>query len=369
MGWVVELVALGLEEELRRRADDLEGRRADEEQVRAGIDPTQRTIEADPVEGRARGDVLGQVERLAARQDDLDGLAARDGLLGDLDGADVLVATQARVDRSRQGLPGRIARAFDGPADLGRARPAGPLQRLEDRGLGDPVAALEVGGLGVERSDRAQGVGQVVEDQHEVGLDEGRGRDADRVAVGQRDVRLEDADRVVRQGADGATGEPRHALGRLDPAARREGADRVERVATVHGLDREVGRVGRDGDRTGLDPGEAVAHLQEAARTGPQERVAAQAFPALDTLEEVGGPAVIEAQERADRGLEIRRPRGAQQDRVGVGGQTLGLRQADRIGCGHRGRPLRIKKRPFVPGTKGRAFRGATLIRRVPHSS
>ena len=30
---------------------------------------------------------------------------------------------------------------------------------------------------------------------------------------------------------------------------------------------------------------------------------------------------------------------------------------------------LRIKKRPFVPGTKGRAFRGATLIRRVPHSS
>ena len=131
----------------------------------------------------------------------------------------------------------------------------------------------------------------------------------------------------------------------------------------------EIGGVRRDRDRTGLDPGEAVADLQEAARADAQERVATQALAALDALQEVGGAAVVEAQERADGGLEIRRPRGAQQDRVGVGGQTLRLRQADRIGCGHRGRPLRIKKRPFVPGTKGRAFRGATLIRRVPHSS
>ena len=29
---------------------------------------------------------------------------------------------------------------------------------------------------------------------------------------------------------------------------------------------------------------------------------------------------------------------------------------------------LENQERPFRPGTKGRAFRGATLIRRVPHS-
>ncbi len=53
------------------------------------------------------------------------------------------------------------------------------------------VAALEIRRLGVERGDRRQRVGQVVEHEDEVGLDEGRGRDADRVALGERDRRLE----------------------------------------------------------------------------------------------------------------------------------------------------------------------------------
>jgi hypothetical protein len=65
-------------------------------------------------------------------------------------------------------------------------------------------------------------VGQVVEDEDEVGLDERRGRRADRVALGQRDGRLERRDRVVGERADRAAGEPRHALGRLDAAARDE---------------------------------------------------------------------------------------------------------------------------------------------------
>ena len=52
--------------------------------------------------------------------------------------------------------------------------------------------------------------------------------------------RLEDRDRVVGERADGAAGEARHALGRLDPAARDERADRVERIGAVDGLDRQV---------------------------------------------------------------------------------------------------------------------------------
>ena len=62
--------------------------------------------------------------------------------------------------------------------------------------------------------------------------------DADRIALGQRDGRLEHGDRVVRQGADGAAGEARHALGRLDAAARDEGADGGERIGAVDRVER-----------------------------------------------------------------------------------------------------------------------------------
>ena len=51
-----ELVALDLEEQLRRCADDLEAGGPDEEQVRARVDPPQGAVEADPVErGPRRG--------------------------------------------------------------------------------------------------------------------------------------------------------------------------------------------------------------------------------------------------------------------------------------------------------------------------
>ena len=148
---------------------------------------------------------------------------------------------------------------------------------------------------------------------------------------GQRHGRLEDRDRVVGERADGAAGEARHALGRLDAAARDEGPDGVERVRRLERLDRQVRRVGRDGDRPGLDPGQAVAHLEQAPRPDAEERVAPEPLAALDGFEQVGRAAVVEAEEGADRGLEVGRTRGAQQDRVGVGGEALGLRQADRV--------------------------------------
>ena len=150
-------------------------------------------------------------------------------------------------------------------------------------------------------------------------------------------MRLEHADRVIRQGPDRAAREARHALGRLDAPARGEGPDGIERVGPVGRLDRQVGSVGRDRDRPGLDAGDAVAHLEQAPRPDAEERIAAEPLAAFDAFEQVGRPAVVEAEECPDRGLEVRRARGAQQDRVGVGGQTLRLRQADRIGCGHRG--------------------------------
>ena len=220
----------------------------------------------------------------------------------------------------------------------------------------------------MQRGDRRQRVGQVVEDEDEVGLDECGGRDADRVALGERHGRLEGGDRVVRQRTDGAAGEARHPVGRLDAAARDECPDGVERVGRGDGLDRQVGRIGRLGHRAGLDPGQAVADLEQPARPDAEERIATEPLPALDRFEEVGRSAVIEPEEGADRRLEVGRARGAQEDRVGVGGEPLRLRQADRVCCGHRSVASGESKRPFVSGTKGRAFRGATLFSAMPHS-
>ena len=98
-----------------------------------------------------------------------------------------------------------------------------------------------------------------------------------------------------------------------------------------------VGRLGsyRDAVRAGLHRGDAVAHGQQPARAGAQERVAAEALAAFDRFEEVRRTAVIEAEEGPDRRLEVGRARGAQEDRVGGTRQALRLAQAERIGCRH----------------------------------
>ena len=159
---------------------------------------------------------------------------------------------------------------------------------------------------------------------------------------GQRHGRFEGRHRVVGEGADGPTGEPRHPLGRLDAATRDEGADGGQRIGAIERLDRQVGRVDRFGDRPGLDTRQTVPDFEQATRPDAQERVAPETLAALDGFEEVGGSAIVETEEGADGGLEVRRTRGAQQDRVRVGGQALCLRQADRIRCRHRGGASRI---------------------------
>ena len=151
-------------------------------------------------------------------------------------------------------------------------------------------------------------------------------------AVGQRDGRLEDRDRVVRQGADGAAGEARHPLARRDAPARDERAKRLERIRRLEVADREVRRVLAHGDGPVLDPGPAVPDLEEPPRADAEERVAAETLAAFDRLEEIGRRRpVVEAEEGPDRGLEVGRARGAQQH--GVGGRRVALRlgQAERV--------------------------------------
>ena len=70
---------------------------------RYGLGFTRRSARYSPIPsiGRPSGPD-GSVERLAPGQHDLDRLAGRDRLLGDLDGADVGLAAEARLDGRRR---------------------------------------------------------------------------------------------------------------------------------------------------------------------------------------------------------------------------------------------------------------------------
>ncbi len=135
-------------------------------------------------------------------------------------------------------------------------------------------------------------------------------------------------------------------------------ADRVERVRRLRRVDRQIRRVLADRDGSRQRPRNAVADLEQPPRADAEEAVPPEPLAALDRFEEVGrGRSVVEPQERPDRGLEVGRPRGAQQERVGVGREALRLRQAERIGCRHvvaSARPVRAgnQERPFVQGRK-----------------
>ena len=352
-------VAFDLEQQLRRGAHHLERRRPGEEEIGARVDAPERAVEPDAVQRGPGRRVRRELERLPSSQHDLDRLAGRDRVLGHLDRVDVLVPPEAglggRTERGRRdgsrGRPGAVDRPWP-TVQLRRARSRRSVERVEDGLLRDAIATLEVGRVRVERGDRRQRVGQVVEDEDEVGLDERGHRDADRVALRERDRALERGDGVVRERSDGATGEPRHAVGRLDAPTRHERADGGQRVVRLDRLDRQVGGIGRLRDGPGLDPRLSTADLEEAPRPHAEERIPPEALAALDQFEEVGRTAVVETQECPDRGLEVGRARGAEQDRVRVGGETLGLRQADRIGCRHRWWPRRIKTTLSSPGRK-----------------
>ena len=200
-------------------------------------------------------------------------------------------------------------------------------------------------------------------------------------AAGSRDRRLEARDRVVGEGTDRAAGEPGHPFDGQDPTPRHEPAERGQRVRGRLDDGRQVGGVDGHRDRPRLDRGHPVADLEEATRTHADEAVPAEPLAALDGLQEIRRAAVVEAQERADRRLEVGVAGRSQEDRVGVADEALGFGQTERIGGAHGFdasgrctavsggiRPDGHEKRPSSPGTKGRAFRGATLIRRVPHS-
>ena len=201
----------------------------------------------------------------------------------------------------------------------------------------------------MEAGDRADRVGQVVEDEDEVRLDEARRRDADRVGVGQRDGRLEDRHRVVGEGADGAAGEARHALEREHPAPADERAQRGQRIGGRKPLDRQVGSIGVDAQRPGLDRRHPVADLEQAARPDAEEAVAARA--ARRPRPTRGGRPgrrrrAAGTPRSASRGRRRGSPAGGSCRRSPA--RRLRRGQAERIGCRHRS--VRLRRRCGDPG-------------------
>ena len=199
---------------------------------------------------------------------------------------------------------------------------------------------------------------------HEVRLDEGGRRDGDRIAVGQRDGRLERRDGVIREGADRAAGEPRHALDRQDPAARHELADRRERVRDL-GHGRSAG------------PARTRAPSRAASGCGRDRReprgAAAARRRGTSSARRVRRP------RRTRGGTPARRHRDAGTRRSGVSrsagrvarSRTVSASLARRLVWARLSGSVVViawasgeSQTTVRPGTKGRAFRGATLIRR-----
>ena len=336
-------------EQLGAGAHDVVVGRADEEQVRAGVHAAERAVQRQAVEGAAVG-AGGQVDRLAPCEDDLDRLAGGDRLLRVDDRTLERVAPQARADAGRlarrvrvhRHIPRGIHGLLDGCAEgrLVGGGTAGPLERLPHRALRDPVALLDPGRLRVERGDRRERVREVVEDEDQVGLKECRERHPHRVGSRERHGGLERGHRVVPQGADRAADESWHALDRERAPEGHERAQGVERIRRRHRGHRERAIPARLLDRPRLHARAGIVHREDPAGAHPEEAVPTQALAALDRLEQVSRPAVVEAEERADGGLEVGIARGAEEDRVRARRQPAHLAEADRVRHRHRASPF-----------------------------
>ena len=146
-----QLVAVELDEELGARADDLEAGDPGEEQVRRRVDPSQAAVEADAVElparsrdrsgGRTTGAGRGRPGSPRPRRS----RPWRPRPRGRTRRARGWRRWPRRRDGGRRAGPVRRTASGGRARHLGGRRPGRLLERLEDRRLGDPVAALEVG--------------------------------------------------------------------------------------------------------------------------------------------------------------------------------------------------------------------------------
>jgi hypothetical protein len=106
-------------------------------------------------------------------------------------------------------------------------------------------------------------------------------------------------------------------------------------VRNLGDVDRQVRRVDRARSPARLGPGNAITDLEQPARADAEERIASDAPPPSTDLRRYDGPP-SSSRRNAPIGVLRSATRRAQQDRVGVAGQTLRLGQAERIRRRHR---------------------------------
>ncbi len=295
-----------LDERLRRCAGDLEVSEVEEVHVWRGVDRPQPPIDRERLDGAVGAEALGgdYLERVA-RADVLDD--PRDVRLE-------LLAGQVRppLDRPVAG-PGRMAAraAWDRAAETLAGRfdqPDGALVRGPD-----PVRAAER-----ESDDRdlvlvmVEGDDQLADHQRQVGEPERVG-----VRIAER---LDGADQVVAEQADGAAGE-RELIGIGEVEALERGRDGSVGV----GCRAAAGRLARGSG--GALPFEqlAVGPADREVGAEAEERVAAEPPALLGRLEQEAGAAVAQLQEGGDGGLGVVDERRDDRNDVPGPGKLAGL--------------------------------------------
>ena len=215
----------------------------------------------------------------------------------------------------------------------------------------------------MQRGDRRQGVREVVDDDHEVRLQERGQWRSDRIRVGQRDRGLEGRDGVVREDADGAAGEARQVGQRSDAAPGHEAAQRL-REGRRRGRSRATSSPACS-TPTGRERVVAPPSRTSSMRRGSvprNEYRPRRSPPSTDSRRYAGVPS--SSARKTPIGVSRSASRVARSRTVSYSAARR-LASAREIGSSMSVGNVVSRNRndPSSPGTKGRAFRGATLFR------
>ena len=365
-----ELVAVELDEQLRRRADDLERGHADEEQVRARVDAAQASVQPDPVElpCRSTGSVGRSNDWRRARTTWIASPAAIASLATSTAWTYSSRPRLASATRRRAWPPCRPScRAPFAPRHASRPQTAGrsaraprrsppPRSGSGPRGPGRPVWSDAIADSVWVRWSKTRT--RSVSMNAAVGVPTGS-------ASGSRHGRLEDRDRVVGERPDGAAGEPRHAL--ASAATRRRPTN--ERSAWS-GSGASSVRIGSSGSYrstvTGRSWMRACPSRTSSSRRGPMPRNEyrpSRSPPSTDSSRYAG---VVPSSRRRNAPMGVSRSA----ERVARSSSVSAFAASRFAWVRLSGSRRWSRAAPPVnqndlssSGTKGRAFRGATLIR------
>ena len=245
-----------LHERLRRGAGDLEVAKVEEVHVRGGVDGAQTAVDRERLHRRRCAEAL--------RRNDLEGVAGVD-VLDDAADVGLELLTRHIGGELRDLAPALASRPWDGPAQ--------PLTQARERADRTRVSGVQIGVLvGEGVGHQGELVAHVIEGHQHVAHHQSHVGEADGVGI-RLAQRLDRADQVVAEDADGPAGERRQVSCVRELVARQVAAHLA--VWIVDLADRVRLGVGR---HIAAPLAELPARVaQHRARPKAEERVAAQA--------------------------------------------------------------------------------------------